>query len=894
MNLLDRIFHRRAATVPLGHPSTLSGFYNTTSVTPDSALAVSSVFACVKVVAESVASLPLKVYRRTANGKDAAPNHSLYPILHELPNSELTSFELREMLMGHVLLRGNAYCEIEMNGRGDVIGLWPLQPNRVTVSRAPDGKLIYTIDVPGQGSIALPQDRVWHIRGFSTSGLIGQSPVSIARNAISVAIAGDDAAASLAGNAANPGGVLTYPGKLSDEAYKNVLDSWQNRHQGLGKAGRTALLEQGMDYKTIGMSLADQQFLETRKFQRSEVASLFRVPPHMIGDLERATFCLPAGTDVFTAYGPKPIELVERGEVVWSRNERGEWQKSLVSHATCSGVDEILCIKTTNRTIRANRKHRILVRRKYPDPRPGQGGYQNLKWVDEYVPAGDLKAGDTIIAMDGGFATGTDQAPTRKASLGFMAFCGLLLGDGNINQGHGVTIARANNAPHMDYYREVMRTEFVRLNGGNGRGDRSQIATAPVTLSEGDRQTRFSSVIAAEELTKLGLAGTARTKQVPGWVFEMSEAHRLAFLKGFVDSDGHVDKKGRISVSSCNRDLLSGIRHLCMMSGIPVTNLRCQKGTTTLPNGKKAQLEQWTFTCSDPASNQKIGSANPSDLERLTNGKPFSRKGRNYPRFGGEGEPLNGASLSRITSITIQPAENVYDLEVEGTHNFVADGVIVHNSNIEHQSIDFVVHTLRPWLVRIEQSIARDLIGPLERSRIFAQFNVDGLLRGDIKSRYEAYHVARNDGWLSANDIRHLEDLNSVDNGDAYWQPVNMADASNTQQQAPTWQRAFTIAMRDAMTRILRRELQDVGRKTNVDMQKFEADHRQFVAKTLEPVVRSFAVMLGKEEIVDDYIKSATEARLDAIYRNKIDEAWLETIDATVASEVARLESLWT
>lgn len=260
-------------------------------VTPSTAIRNVAVLACVRVLAESVAALPLKLYRRTANGKQEAADHPLWDVLHNIANTELTSFELRELLMAHLLLWGNCYCEIEMNGRADVLGLWPIRPDRVEVLRTDSGRLAYVVrNEAGQVQNILPAYRVLHIRGLGADGIVGYSPVTLARNAVGLAQTMERLGNAIFANGASPGGALRHPGKLSEAAYTRLMESWQARHQGVGNVNRVAILEEGMDWKEIGMPLDDAQFLETRKFQTSEIARLYRVPPHKIGDLDRATF----------------------------------------------------------------------------------------------------------------------------------------------------------------------------------------------------------------------------------------------------------------------------------------------------------------------------------------------------------------------------------------------------------------------------------------------------------------------------------------------------------------------------------------------------------------------------------------------------------------------------
>ena len=261
------------------------------TVTPESALQLSAVYACVRILAETVASLPLRVYRRRPDGgKEPAPGHPLYHVLHDAGNPEMTAFELRETMMGHLVLRGNSYAEIERNGyTGDPAALWPLRPDRMTVKR-PAQRLVYEYELPDGTPKVFQASQILHVRGLSSNGIVGMSPIAVAREAIGLGLAAEEFGARFFGNGARPGVVLEHPGELSDAAYERLKGSWNEQHQGLTNAQRLAILEEGMKVSVIGVPPNDAQFLETRKFQVVEIARLFRVPPHMIGDLDRATF----------------------------------------------------------------------------------------------------------------------------------------------------------------------------------------------------------------------------------------------------------------------------------------------------------------------------------------------------------------------------------------------------------------------------------------------------------------------------------------------------------------------------------------------------------------------------------------------------------------------------
>ena len=272
-----------------GGLATAAGVY----VSDEGALTYGAVLACVRVLSESVASLPCILYERIEEvgrlGKQRATGHSLYRVLHNKPNLEMSAFEMWEMAIVHLLLWGNFYAEIVVDGRGDAVQLWPIPPKRVTPMRSADKRLVYDVALPDERRL-FDAEWIFHVSGMRTAGLTGMSIVGQAREAIGLGMAAEQYGSSVFENGTVPGGVLEHPGALSDDAYRRLQATWSGRHRGISNAQRLAILEEGMKYAKVGIPPEDAQFLETRKFQRSEIAGMFRVPPHMIGDLERATF----------------------------------------------------------------------------------------------------------------------------------------------------------------------------------------------------------------------------------------------------------------------------------------------------------------------------------------------------------------------------------------------------------------------------------------------------------------------------------------------------------------------------------------------------------------------------------------------------------------------------
>ncbi|MDC3414275.1 phage portal protein [Terrihalobacillus insolitus] len=270
----------------LGGSGTIAG----KRVTEESAMNYTAVYAAQKVISETIASLPLPVYQRLeGGGKERAPNHYLYSVLHDQANSEMTAFTFKELMQHHILSWGNAWAEIEFDRAGRVRGLWPLNPANTWMERNEKTKKLEVITIlpDGQG-VRLPRGRVFHIPGLG-DGLMGKSPIRMHQEAIGLGQAVEEFGARFFGNGANPGGIVEYPGRMSDEAYERFKKDIREKHSGLGKSHRIMVLEEGLKYQQTGIPPEEAQFLETRKFQLGEVARIYRVPPHMIGDLDRST-----------------------------------------------------------------------------------------------------------------------------------------------------------------------------------------------------------------------------------------------------------------------------------------------------------------------------------------------------------------------------------------------------------------------------------------------------------------------------------------------------------------------------------------------------------------------------------------------------------------------------
>lgn len=260
---------------------------------PRRAESVSSVYACVSAISETIATLPLILYRRSGaggEGRDRALDHPLYNVLHDAPNDQQTGLEFREQMQAAVLLRGNAYAEIRRGYDGQVRALLPIRPEWVNVLLLESGRLLFEVYDNRGNMRRLLQEEVLHLRHRSENGIIGISPISAAREVVELALAERDHGNTVFANGARLNGVLKSAGQLNKDQVERLKTSWQQQYSGGANAGKTAILEAGMEYQPISMTLEDSEWIASRQFSVEEVCRLFRVPPTIVGDLRHGNY----------------------------------------------------------------------------------------------------------------------------------------------------------------------------------------------------------------------------------------------------------------------------------------------------------------------------------------------------------------------------------------------------------------------------------------------------------------------------------------------------------------------------------------------------------------------------------------------------------------------------
>lgn len=258
-------------------------------ITAQRALQLVTVFSCVRVLAESVGMLPCKLYKHVDRGREQVVDHPVAKLLQMAPNDYMTSQEFWELLVACLALRGNFYA-YKVVVLGKVVELLPIDPGSVSPKLTADWQLVYEVTWRDGRRETLGQDKIWHVRLLTLDGFTGLNPVAYARQAIALGLSTEAHGSQLFSNGAVTSGVLSTEQRLTDEAFKRLQTQFNEEHKGLANAHKPMILEMGLSWKPVSLNLEDSQFLETRKFQRAEICGLFRVPPHMVADLEKATF----------------------------------------------------------------------------------------------------------------------------------------------------------------------------------------------------------------------------------------------------------------------------------------------------------------------------------------------------------------------------------------------------------------------------------------------------------------------------------------------------------------------------------------------------------------------------------------------------------------------------
>lgn len=315
----------------------LTGLFGTSKtgvqVSEDNALTFSAVYAAVRIISETIASIPLNVYQADGETRVKAVGHPVQALLAKAPNSVSSTFTFREAMASNLVLHGNAYAKIEMNAAGRPTALIPLNPMKVEV-KVVDGEKVYVFD---KKHTYLDYE-ILHFVGLSFNGLTGKSPLSMAREAVAIGLAAQEYGARFYSNGANAGGVITAPGRLNTEVVKRLRESWNRAQSGNSNSHSTAILEEGMKYEKIGLDPEAAQFLQSRKFQVNEIARIFRIPPSYLADLENSSTRANTEQQAIQFVRDCITPYVRRMEVELNRKLFREDEPNLYAYFTMEGL----------------------------------------------------------------------------------------------------------------------------------------------------------------------------------------------------------------------------------------------------------------------------------------------------------------------------------------------------------------------------------------------------------------------------------------------------------------------------------------------------------------------------------------------------------------------------
>jgi len=816
------------------------------AVNESSALSSTAVFACIRLLSDTLASLPLPTYKRlNPRGKEKATKYPIYKLLHDKANPIMPSFIWRETMMGHILGWGNCYSEIEYGGNGYPIALWPLRPDRTRPERDKVTKELYYVTQIDGMEYKLPKFRVLHIPGLGFDGIKGYSPITLAREAIGLSLATEEFGARYFGSGTHPGAVVTRPldapiieDQKSIESLRNYLT---DAYGGLGKSHRLMLLEEGMDIKNIGIPPEDSQFLQ----------------------------CVVPETLINMADGTrKAAKDICKDDLIigWDNGPT-------VSKITVVGtppLKQLIKITTARgRNLTATYDHPCLIIRKFRTP-----GGRKASRIPEWVQMQDLTVGNYIRAGLG------NTSIENKMSFNHTWFLGAMTGNGYIRlAGCAFSVSDEGVINKMQEVLSGFGGSIKKKPGDNYDWDL-------ITNGNGCKGSLIRSM-----LNKSGLIGKhSNDKRVPPDVLSGGKEAWAGFLSGYFDTDGsirdlHGKQKPAAYWSSINRDLLEDCQHLLSLLGIQSSIYGMGVEGKKIICGHECMAQKGWGLYVMGASQLKLLSetlvlSHTEKAKRLLgymNTEPSRYTEDNF-------------LYDRIVSIEDMGIGETIGIEVEGCHTYITNGLVTHNtrqfqvteiarffgvqphligdldkatfSNIESQGIEYVIYTLRPWLVRWEQFLNQFLIPEEHQEVYFCEFLVDGLLRGDFKSRSEGLQIQRRNGIISADDWCEIENKNPIGGktGDLHIVESNMqsleylAENPGIQANKPpggqtnpqnkqnslklAWKRLFF----DALNRVYKREIADVSREIQAKepvkrLEIYYSEPQKYMELNLKPVI---------------------------------------------------------
>jgi hypothetical protein len=733
-------------------------------------------------IMRSFPEAPPIVHRVLDDGQlQHAVGHPLVSLLRR-PNRHLSGSLQWMATMASFFVAGNAYWIKVRDAQGRVVELWWAPDWTMTPVGSDDGSefLTHYEYRPGPQRVNLHPDDVVHFRhGLDPRNpRLGLSPLA---SVLREVFTDDEAANFTAALLRNMGvpGLLVAPEQgdyspSSDEVdetktYMRQMFTGDRRGEPLVMTGPTKVTQFGFSPEQLNLK-------ELRRIPEERVTAVLGVPAIVAGlgaGLDRSTFCLPADSRVWTLAGPKPIADVREGETVWSFDD-GDLVPRRVRYAGCTGEKPLVELRTKNRSIRASANHPVLVR--VPGSMTTGANHERAPRY-EWRPAGEVAVGEYVTQVkslpDLGGTTLPDGSP---ATVEFLQFCGAVVGDGTVSPGVGVRMAMPPEDRCVAAYRGMAESLFTKRGGG------------AVVMQERERDFGFSSAAASRMLGDLGFALRARTKRVPAWIWGLSRELRLAFLAGVVDTDGHIDKRGALTFWFASEALVHDLRDLMQSVGIPTCRVAHKRiSKDRLPNpGRQDFYDAWGFTASSADLVAQIPFVDPMYRERVE---------ENAGRFKREGFDAHKAGLSddlgffMVKEIRQLPAEPIYDLEIEESHSFIADGLVVHNTNTgEAREMAYescIIPAQRLIGEELRHQLAPDFEPDVERVEVGFDLTKVRVLAEDEERMARRWDLMVKGGWVTVGEGRRAVGLPVDETHDVFLRPLNTTELAADPAKRP-------------------------------------------------------------------------------------------------------------
>jgi HK97 family phage portal protein len=697
----------------------------------------SIVMACINWIADNFAGAPVIVTAPKGDDREPVKGHLLTQLL-ESPNPYYSGALLWKPTLYSYHVAGNAYWQKVRSNIGAVVALYYL-PHTIVRAVSQEGEFISYYEIwDGTRWNAIPREDIVHFRNGLKVGdrRYGTGDLDSVLREVFTDNEAARFSANILRNMGIPGGIIS-----SSDSDNPITDApaikaaFMNATTG-DRRGEVIVVTTPLKYDPPTTNPKDINVDEFRKKAEERIPAVLGLHPAVPGLGAGLDRCLPAGARVWTIAGAERIADIRPGRVVWSFVD-GRLEPRRVTVQRKTGNKPLFEIRTKNRVLRATDNHPLLVR--VPGNSKGHNSERSAGY--EWRRVDQLQVGDHIVEArslpDQGVSTLPDGTP---ATVDLMQFLGVIVGDGTVREGVGVRIAMPPADRCVDHYRTLASQLFTKQASQSGGNLAVQVGVprAPIVLQERERDFGFASAAASRQLAMWGFAGRATTKRVPSWVYSLTVDLRRAFIAGLVDSDGYIDARGMLTFSFANQQLTHDVRDLLISVGVPCSNVGERVMlSTVLPNkGKQEQYWAWTFTASCPREIARIPTVDPLYRARLDT---WGDAGRT------EGFDAHKAGLCEhlgfyeIKSIRELPAEDVYDIEVEGGHSFIADGVIVHNSTYSNMEEAFRAawrNNLIPTQTVLAAELTTQLLPDLGRPNERVEFDY---------SDVEALQESRND-----------------------------------------------------------------------------------------------------------------------------------------------------